>query len=201
MKLNVFNQASDTHPEGAGNSAQRSHGNVFFTPPNSTDVFRVKLGFFGQFLLARFNAFPPITDGTAREAIMRVVDVSWKRHCFGPQKPCLILRLGGHALRHFTMASYQPLGGLPHNLKILKIRLAFDGRLGHKRGQFFKKFGFCVALAATKALEIPTNFPSNRLARRAPSGAPPALSVAGALVGSLWRSTGVRPFEAPVWGA
>ena len=66
MKSNILDQFGDAHLEGAANSPQRGQRNVLFAPLDPAHVIRVKVGLFGQFLLAQTSTFPFFTDGCAK---------------------------------------------------------------------------------------------------------------------------------------
>jgi hypothetical protein len=67
MKSNILDQFGHAHFEGAGNSAQRGQRNVLFTPLDPAHVIGVKVGLFGQLLLAQSSTFPLFTDGCAKD--------------------------------------------------------------------------------------------------------------------------------------
>jgi len=66
MKSNILNQFGDAHLEGAGDSPERSQRNMFLATLDAAHVIRVKLGLFGQLLLAQPRALPLFADSCAK---------------------------------------------------------------------------------------------------------------------------------------
>jgi len=72
MKSNVLDQFGDMHLESVGNSPQCGQGNVLFAPLHPAHVIWVKVGLFGQLLLAQSSMFPFFTNGCAKnDAVIR----------------------------------------------------------------------------------------------------------------------------------
>ena len=67
MKSNILDQFGDAHLDGAGNSPQRGQRNVLLAALDPAHVIGVKLGLFGQLLLAESGAVPLFTDGCAKD--------------------------------------------------------------------------------------------------------------------------------------